>query len=111
MIDVPIEFLVHSFSYEEYLDDDDYQKPIYAKPVEVSLCRIDNNVVYSRDKTQAQIVADAVIFCYADSTVNFRAFKEQSKVTFGGSNKIIKKVVEISDVATSRVWAYELEVL
>lgn len=103
--------LVDSFSYAEYVDTDRYNQPVYKSPVEVSNCRIDRNSVYSKQSNNTTVVADAVIFCYADGTVPFTDFKEQSKVVFDGKEHVIVKAVRVTNPYTSEAFAYELEVI
>lgn len=108
----PEELLVTSFVYSEYLGAHPVtQDGQYGEPQQITMARIDNSAVYSRDSNQTKVVADAVIFCYADYTTPYLAFKEQSEVVYRDKVYIIQKVVEVLDIDVDRVWSYELEVL
>lgn len=111
MLKIDSKMLVDSFTYEEFVGDGGWGDTEYAKLIEVEHVRIDRNAVFSRDKTQTQIVADSIIFCYASSTTPFIEFKEQSRVTFDNKHYIIKKVVTVKEPYRDKVWAYELEVI
>lgn len=111
MLKIDSKMLVDSFIYEEYSGDDDWGEDNYKLPINIDKVRIDRSTVYSRDKTQTQIVADSVIFCYASATTPFKEFKEQSRVTFDGKQCIIKKVIPIKEPFRNAIWSYELEVI
>ena len=82
----------------------------YKEPVTIEMCRIDRNTVFSRDTNEDKVVADAVIFTYADHTEPFIEFREQSKVTYDNKAKFITKVVYVSEPYSNKPFAYELEV-
>lgn len=111
MLKVDPKMLVDEFVYEEFESNDDWGETVYKEPVTVTNVRIDRNTVYSRDKTQTQIVADSIIFCYASATSPFIDFKEQSRVTFDGNEYVIKKVVLNKEPFQNAIFSYELEVL
>lgn len=111
MLKVNPKMLVDEFVYEEYVEEGDWGEDSYKEPVTIKNVRIDRNAVYSRDKTQTQIVADSIIFCYASATSPFIDFKEQSKVTFDGKEYVIRKVVLNKEPFQNAIFSYELEVL
>lgn len=109
---IPEEMLITSFVYLEHQGENSPTQDVeYGEPIGITRARIDDSAVFSRDSTQSKVVADAVIFCYADYTTPFPAFKEQSVIIYRNKELVIKKVVEVLDVEVERVWSYELEVL
>lgn len=103
--------LVHSFDYSEYTGRDRYNQPTYAAKQTINNCRIDNTLVYARDGVTTTVTATAIIFCYAGLTSPWKDFKEQSKVEFQGKSSIINRVVPVSHIDSSDLFAYELEVV
>lgn len=103
--------LVDRFEYLEYDGKNRYHQPTFKEPVTVANVRIDRNAVFSRDANEAKILANAVIFCYADHTEPFKDFKEQSKVVFDGKDHIIQRVIYVTNPYNDRPFAYELEVV
>lgn len=111
MLRVPKSLLVDQFNYSEYVGIGRDKKPEYSETVTVKFVRIDRHSVFSRDTNDTKIVANAVIFCYADHTTPFQPFKPQSLVEFDGRSYITTNVIPIKHWAIDKVWAYELEVL
>lgn len=112
LLAVPKETLVHSCSYSEYTGEfDRWNNQLYGPQTIVEYCRIDETPVYSRNKEQKTITADAVIFCYAEHTTPFLAFKEQSKIVYNNRERIITKVITNAHPFKDEVFSYELEVI
>lgn len=110
MIYVDERLLVDSVEYAEY-DGDDRYGPKYKASETIEKVRIDRNSVFSRDTNDTKILASAVIFVYASASIPFKAFKEQSKITFDGKDYTLKKVVYVTEPYDSTPFAYELEVI
>lgn len=111
MIKMDYRVLVDEFDYAEYIGVDRYNQPEYKAPVNISNCRIDRNSVYSKQANNTTVVANAVIYCYADGTTPFMDFKERAKVTFDGKEHIVTKVVYVTNPYNNQAFAYELEVI
>src|SRR5690606_36490281 len=110
---LPKKWLIHEITYEGFTGEiDDYQNPLYGAPVAIKHVRFDDTTVFSRDKTQTKVVADAVIFVDAKYSNPLPSdFKEQSKVSFKGNDYIIQKVVPCYYPNKDEVRHYELEVI
>lgn len=111
MIYVDERLLVDSFEYAEYDGEDRYGQAKYKDSETIEQVRIDRNSVFSRDTNDTKILASAVIFVYASASQPFKAFKEQSKITFDGKDHTLKKVVYVTEPYDSTPFAYELEVI
>lgn len=111
MLYVDTKTLIDSFIYEEYEGEGDYNKPSYKLPINITKVRIDRSTVYSRNENQTQVLAEGIIFCYASATTPLKEFKEQSRVTFDGVQRIVTKVIPIKELYRDIIWAYELEVI
>lgn len=111
MLYVDPKTLIDSFIYEEYEGEGDYNKPSYKLPINIDKVRIDRSTVYSRNENQTQVLAEGIIFCYASATTPLKEFKEQSRVTFDGVQRIVTKVIPIKELYRDIIWAYELEVI
>lgn len=103
--------LIDSFTYEEYEGKDRYHNITYKEPIEIEHVRIDNSRVYSRDGNSVAVVAEGIIFCYAEHTTPFMMFKEKSRVVIDGREATIEKVVPISQPYSKDLFSIELEVL
>jgi len=105
-------WLVDSFEYHEYTGEKDtFGKVKYADPVTVRNVRIDYSKVWKRNKTEAVVTANAVIFCVASHTTPFLDFKEQSKVEMDGKEYIIQKIIKNKEPYHDTLWSIELEVI
>lgn len=111
MLRVPKHMLVDEFNYSEYIGIGRDKKPEYSEAIEIKYVRIDRQTVFSRDTNDVKIIAKAVIFCYADHTTPFKAFKERSIVSFDDKKYTLTNVIPIKHWALDKVWAYELEVI
>lgn len=103
--------LIDSFEYYEHVGTDRNHQPEYAEAVTIKHCRIDNQNVYARNANEVKVVANAIIFCYAEHTTPFENFKEQSKVVINGKDLVIERVVPISYPYSVDLFSIELEVL
>lgn len=109
---LPKSWLIHTISYEAYTGKkDDFQNPIYDKPVTVKHVRYDNSTVFSRDNTQTKVLAEGIIFVDAVNSNPVPEFKEQSKITFNDRCLTLKKVVPCYYPEKNAVRHYELEVI
>lgn len=111
MVKMDKRVLVDRFEYLEYDGKDRYHQPAFKELVTVTNVRIDRNTVFSRDANEAKVLANAVIFCYADHTTPFQEFKEQSKIIFDGKEHILQRVIYVTNPYNNKPFAYELEVL
>ncbi|MCB8509305.1 minor capsid protein [Enterococcus faecalis] len=107
----PIDFLVDSFIYREYLGEGDYNKPIYGEYAIIENCRIDRGSQYTFSSSGKQLLYHSVIFCYKDLTTPLPEFKEQSLVIYDGKEHVITKIEKISEAYSNTVYSYELEVI
>lgn len=108
----PLETLVDSFVYHEYVSDDgDWGQAEYAEPVTIKHCRIDRGSAYSSSASGKQLLYNAVIFCYPDLTTPCPDFKEQSKLVYDGVEHVITKIDKVIGPYSSNVYCYELEVV
>lgn len=106
----PIEALVDSFVYEEYDGINDWSEAEYKEPIIINNVRIDDSVSYSANDGKT-ILYNAVIFCYADLTEPMPEFKEQSKISYDGINRVIVKVIPTKEPFMNKLYGYELEVI
>lgn len=107
----PVQFLVDSFIYREYLGEGDYNQPIYGDYLTIKNCRIDRGGQYSFSPSGKQLLYNAVIFCYEGLTTPLPTFKEQSLVIYDGKEHVITKIEKISEAYSNTVYSYELEVI
>ena len=108
----PIEVMIDSFEYHEYLSDDgDWGKPEYADKVDVSKCRIDRGSQYTNATSGKQLLYNGVVFCYPGITTPCPIFKEQSKLIYDGHDHVIAKVITVMEPYDNSVYCYELEVV
>lgn len=115
----PKKWLIHTIEYREITDQkDDWDNPIFAPPITIKNVRFDDSTVFSRDATQTQILADAVIFVDATHSTNIPSqFVEESKITLLDKNgNIIKSCTLKKDVPCyypdkNAIHHWELEVI
>src|SRR5690625_1252912 len=93
---LPKRWLIHSIEYREKLPGkDSYGNPLFAEPVTIENVRFDDTTVFSRDQTQTKIQAEAVVFIDSTHSTNLpEKFVEESKITFNGREKKMKKDVK-----------------
>lgn len=108
---VPKRFLVDEFIYEEYNGKDRTHSNSYNDPVKIENVRIDRARQFHRDSNEADIRAEATIYCYSESTRPFLSFKEQSRVTIDNKSFLIKTVREYSEPLKPKRAIYELDVV
>ena len=108
----PIETMIDSFVYHEYLSDDgDWGKLEYADQVEINERR---SVVCPRLLNSAsgkQLIYNGLLFCYPGMATPCPEFKEQSKLVYDGKEHIITKVITVMEPYENKVYCYELEVV
>ena len=107
----PVQLLVDSFIYREYLGEGDYNQPIYGDYVTIENCRIDRGSQYSFSPSGKQLLYSAVIFCYKTLTTPLPNFKEQSLVIYDGKEHVITKIDTIIEAYSDAIYSYELEVI
>ena len=106
----PIETMIDSFVYHEYISDDgDWGKPEYAEPVTINKCRIDRGSQYSNSASGKQLLYSGLLFCYTDMTTPCLEFKEQSKIVYDGKEHIVTKVITVMEACENKVYCHELE--
>lgn len=103
--------LIHTIVYSEYRGKDERGDIQWREPVTIEQVRVEQHGLFSRDKTQSTISANAVILVYAAHSRPFPRFLEQSKVGFEENEWIITRVDTIYQPYSHEVWAYELEVV
>ncbi|WP_107841890.1 putative minor capsid protein [Metasolibacillus meyeri] len=110
---LPRSWLVHDIIYRQRLDGkDDYGNPLYAVPAIIKHVRFDQSTIFSRDKTQTKIMANAVIFVDTrNSTPIPDNFTEESIIIFDDKEYVLKKIVPCCHPKSSKVHHWELEVI
>lgn len=109
---LPKSWLIHTIQYEQFLKGkDDYGNSRYDTPITINNVRFDNSTVFSRDGTEAKILANGVIFVDVINSYPVPTFTEQSKVIFNNTDMIIKKVVPCYYPEANAVRHYELEMI
>ncbi|MFS7003719.1 minor capsid protein [Carnobacterium maltaromaticum] len=107
----PIEFLVDSFEYKDYLGEGDWNKPVYTEPILIENCRIDKTPQYTATTSGKQLLFNAVIFCYPGLTSPIGPFKEQGLVIYDGQEHVITSAIPIKEAYSDDLYSYELEVV
>ncbi|MCR6116638.1 minor capsid protein [Salipaludibacillus agaradhaerens] len=107
----PLNFLIDSFVYKEYLGDNNWSEPEYAEPVTINKCRIDRGAEYTSTTSGKQLLYNAVVFCYGDMTTPLPEFKAQSILHFDGHDHTVTKVIPIYEAYDKTIYSYELEVV
>ncbi len=107
----PVQFLVDSFIYREYLGEGDYNETFYGDYVTIENCRIDRGSQYTFSSNGKQLLYNAVIFCYEGLTTPLPLFKEQSLIIYDGKEHILKKIDTVTEAYSNIVYSYELEVV
>nr|WP_233443926.1 putative minor capsid protein [Halalkalibacterium halodurans] len=107
----PLDFLIDSFEYHEYIGDNKWSEPQYAKPVLIEHCRIDRGAEYSSNSSGKQLLYNAVVFCYGGMTTPLLEFKTQSILVFDGQDHVVTKVIPIYEAYSTTIYSYELEVV
>ncbi|AAU85090.1 head-tail adaptor [Bacillus phage BCASJ1c] len=107
----PIDFLVDSFMYKEYMGENSWSEPEYARPVLISNCRIDRGAEYTSTTSGRQLLYNAVVFCYEGMTTPLPQFKAQSVLHFDGRDHVITKVIPNHEAYSKTLYSYELEVV
>ncbi len=109
---LPKSWLIHTITYEEYIDKDDWGNPIYDDPIEIKHVRFDNSTVFSRDSTQKKVLADGIVFV---DTTNSKPipdkFIEESRITFNNRTYKLEKIVDCYYPNKNEIRHYELEVI
>lgn len=109
---LPKRWLIHSLQYERLTGEkDSWGKPAYDPPVTVHYVRYDSQTVMSRDGTQTKIQADAVIFVDAVHSMPILEWVEDSRITFDGRQRMLKKVVPCYQLESGEIHHWELEVI
>ena len=111
MITVDPKMLVHEFDYHAYTGEDRYHQPTYDSPKTIRHCRVDYVSQFRKTSEAESINLYAVIFCYAGYTDPFPQFAEKSKVTIGGEDLTIERVLPLTQPFSTDLFSYELEVV
>ena len=107
-------WLIHEFTYKEYLGRKEAGGVNLAPEVTVTNCRINIAPSFERNSTETVKVGDATIYCYGEYTegVKLEDLKERSEVTIFGKNYTVKKVALRFDIDEPGVlFAVEMTVL
>ncbi len=107
----PINFLVDSFDYYEYIGVNSWSEPQYADKLTVNNCRIDRGSEYSSTTSGKQLLYNAVVFCYEDLTNPLPEFKVESILNFDDQEHKVIKVLPIKEAYENKIYSYELEVV
>ena len=107
----PIDFLVDSFVYKEYVGENNWSEPEYAAPVLIEKCRIDSGAAYTSTTSGKQLLYNAVVFCYKGMTTPLPVFKVQSVLEYDGNEHVVTKVIPIHEAYIATIYSYELEVI
>ncbi|WP_137744840.1 putative minor capsid protein [Robertmurraya siralis] len=107
----PKDFCIDSFMYKEYMGENSWSEPEYARPVLISNCRIDRGAEYSSTTSGKQLLYNAVVFCYEGITTPLPEFKTQSVLRFDDQDHVVTKVIPIYEAYEKVIYSYELEVV
>ncbi|MED2940655.1 putative minor capsid protein [Cytobacillus horneckiae] len=107
----PHKFLIDSFMYKEYMGENSWSEPEYARPVRIEICRIDRGAAYSSTASGKQLLYNAVVFCYEGMTTPIPKFKAQSVLHFDDKDHVLTKVIPIYEAYSTTIYSYELEVV
>lgn len=107
----PIESLVDTIVYEQIIEKDDCQRPVYAEPVTISNVRIDRSPKYTFTPGGRNILYNAVIFCYAGMTTPIQDFIAESRITFDGQEHILISPIKNYEPYSDAIYSVELEVV
>lgn len=110
---LPKSWLIHTIIYEEKLPGkDSHGNPLFASPITIEYVRFDDETVFSRDATNAKILANAIVFVDTTHSTNLpNNFVEESKITFNGNDYVLKKIVDCYYPDKNEIRHYELEVI
>lgn len=110
---LPKQWLIHTITYEEKLPGKDgYGDPLFAEPTTIEFVRFDDETVFSRDKTDTKILANAVIFVDTTHSTNLpKTFVQESKINFKGHGYTLKKVIDCYYPTKNKIRHFELEVI
>ncbi|RST57677.1 minor capsid protein [Siminovitchia terrae] len=111
MLKPPKDFCIDAFEYKEYLGENDWSEPQYAKPILIEHCRIDRGAEYTSTTSGKQLLYNAVVFCYGGITTPLPAFKTESVLVFDGIEHVVTKVIPIYEAYSTTIYSYELEVV
>lgn len=107
----PKDFCVDSFHYKEYMGENSWSEPEYARAVWIEHCRIDRGAKYTSTTSGKQLLYNALIFCYEGITTPLPKFKPQSIIVFDGQEHVITDVIPIYEAYEKTLYSYELEVI
>lgn len=91
----------------------DYGDPEYGEPVTINNCRLQLQTVYTGTNDQRQLIANAVIFLYADLTKPWQTFSKDSLgsvFTYRGVDYTLVSITELMQPGTNDLYGYELQV-
>ena len=111
MMKPPKEFLVDSFEYQEVIDRNSWNEPIYSEPVEIKFCRIDDGAQYTFSTSGRQLLYNGLIFCYHHLTEPMIDFKVAGLVKYNDQEHTILRVIPVKEAFEDKLYAYELEVI
>lgn len=77
-------------------------------------CIVQLETVYSGTNNNRQVVANGVVFLYANITMPFVTFDKNSqgnKIIYEDVEYTLQRIIDNRDPFSNEVWSYELEVL
>ncbi|WP_438310805.1 putative minor capsid protein [Sporosarcina sp. FA9] len=107
----PIDFLVDSFVYKEYVGENKWSEPEYAEPIQIDHCRIDRGAAYTSTTSGKQLLYNGIVFCYEGLTTPLPTFKAQSILLFDDQEHTVTKAIPIHEAYSTTIYSYELEVV
>lgn len=91
----------------------EYGDPEYAEPVTITNCKVQLQTVYTGTNDQRQLIANAVIFLYADLTKPWQTFSKNSLgsvFTFRDVDYTLTSITELMQPGSDELYGYELQV-
>lgn len=93
---------------------DDWQKPIYDEPIELTSVRVDLTKQYTGTGNNREIVANATVFLFARFTGNYFVPDDEwlkAKVAYNGRDYLVTDYVVNHEVETNKPYSVELKVI
>ncbi|MFD1466476.1 putative minor capsid protein [Lapidilactobacillus mulanensis] len=108
-------WLVHSVEVAKKLDEDNWNKPIYADPITYNRVRVDMTKEFTGTGNDRTITANATVFLFAKFTGNFPVDIDDTwldaKLTFNGHDYLVKNWSPYSEPTSANLWSIELKVI
>lgn len=107
-------WLVDTVSIAKSDGEDDWGKPNYAEPIELTNVRVDLTKQYTGTGNNREIVANATVFLFARFTGNYFVPDDdwlKSKVAYNGHEYLVTDYVINHEVETNKPYSVELKVI